>query len=61
MDGSWEDHAKLNNSNGKGQALYDFTQLWDIQQKVTNKKPHRYRQQNDGDQRGTGVVGRQRE
>ena len=37
MDGSWEYHAKWNKSDGKGQPN-DFTDMWDIKQKATNKR-----------------------
>lgn len=31
-------------SGGKGQGLHDFTHLWNIKQKATNKQAHRHKQ-----------------
>lgn len=38
MDGSWEDHAKWNNSDDKGKNTYGFTHICDIKQKETMDK-----------------------
>lgn len=38
MDESWEDHAKWNNSDEKGQKPYGFTHMCDIKQKTAMDK-----------------------
>ena len=50
-------------SDGKGQKPYDFTNMWNIKQKVSNKvskqnkNKHRHKNLNGGYQRGRAVWG----
>lgn len=53
---TWEYHAKQSNSDGNSHEPYDFTRIWDIQQKARNeqirqRKAHRHRQQFRGYQK----------